>query len=300
MLGGVKGLVGFGDEEFRGGFGEVLGAGDAHADGYVDRTRCGLDGGRRDLGAYAFGDVEGVCGMASGQYDHELFAAVAPDDVVLADGALEALGEGDEDLVAGLMTVGVVDGFEVVEVGQDAAYGLSGPSRAVQFDVEGVEDGLVIEDAGHGIALRLPAKLFAGGDDLALKVEYAFGGLDADAQLDGVVGLGDEVVGAGVHGFDEIGDVVADGHDDDVGVVVLLIGFPRADAPAEVDAFEVGHHPIENGHGRRSVALQDAPGLFSGFDGDDLVAPFFELPLDLVAAYGIVVGDEDFHDCPAL
>src|SRR5688572_30976052 len=53
------------------------------------------------------------------QEDRELLAAVARGKVDLTDGRAQDVGEGLEDVVAGLVAVAVVDLLEVVEVGED-------------------------------------------------------------------------------------------------------------------------------------------------------------------------------------
>ena len=67
------------------------------------------------------------------------------------------------------------------------------------------------------------------------------GDLQTDRQLVGIGRLGQEVVGAGPQALEPVFPSIAGGQQDDVGVAFRSIG---PDAPAELRAVEVRHHPV--------------------------------------------------------
>ena len=97
----------------------------------------------------------------------ELVAAEPGDQVLLADGAAQALGDLDQQPVAGLVAEAVVDDLEVVEVEEedgDALARVGGPLQrgdergAVRQAGESVEPGCGMEDErGHGCFINRPA-----------------------------------------------------------------------------------------------------------------------------------------------
>src|ERR1700752_296129 len=70
------------------------------------------------------------------QDDHELFAAVAADDVFGSDGLAEGIGNLAQDAVTGFMTIGIVEFLEVVYVEhQDGNVGVI-PRGPAYFAIE--------------------------------------------------------------------------------------------------------------------------------------------------------------------
>ncbi len=120
MFGGVHGDVGGAQEVV--GVGE-FGAGDRNTDAGRDGDsaaveRGGLGEGRDD----AVGD--GLEGGGAGDVpaeDGEFVAGETGDGVVRADGVLEPGRDCAQELVAGVVAEGVVDGFEAVEVDEQDA-----------------------------------------------------------------------------------------------------------------------------------------------------------------------------------
>ena len=95
------------------------------------------------------------------QQDRELVAALAADDVALADRASQALGHPAQDLVAGHVAEGVVDGLEVVEVHEDVIGRQSGDEFAVLLaQVRDADEAIVTADRILG-ELRRPILLGA-------------------------------------------------------------------------------------------------------------------------------------------
>jgi hypothetical protein len=68
--------------------------------------------------AQPLGDGDGGDGIGLIEHDQEFLAAPAGDDVVLAHHVAKPLREADQNRVAALVSVGVVDRFEMVDVGQ--------------------------------------------------------------------------------------------------------------------------------------------------------------------------------------
>ncbi len=136
----------------------VLGRGgeadaDAHADGDVAD-----DDGFDERGQEPGGEALGLGGVADfAEEDLEVVAGGSSGDVAGADVGLDALGDGLEALVAGVVAVGVVDGLEVAEA-----------------------------DAGEGYAFAL---LLAGLEEVVFEREEAFAGVQAgQVVVGGLVG----------------------------------------------------------------------------------------------------------------
>jgi hypothetical protein len=106
----------------------AVGAGDAEACG--DWLRHAGDGGVGDQGADLLGDDGGVFGAGVGEQDEEFLAAVAPGEVAVAHARGERAGDGGQDVVAGAVSVGVVDSLEVIEVEQDGGERAAASLRA--------------------------------------------------------------------------------------------------------------------------------------------------------------------------
>ena len=102
------------------------------------------------------------------------------------------------------------------------------------------------------------AERFAGFQQFLLEVEDAASGAQADAQFVGVEGLGEVIVGAGVHAFDQVLRFGAGGEQQDVDVG-FAVG--AADAAADFDAIHAGHHPIQDGQAGGIFGLQDVARL---------------------------------------
>ncbi len=114
------------------------------------------------------------------------------------------------------------------------------------------------------------AEGFAGLEQLLLQFEDAAPGADADAQFMGVEGLGEVIVGAGVHAFDQVLGFGAGGEQEDVDVR-FAIG--AANFPADFDAIHAGHHPIEHSETGRAGAVENRPSLIAVACDHGLVAP---------------------------
>ena len=71
------------------------------------------------MAAQAFCQQGGALQVGFGQDDHHFLAAIAPDHIYIADLAAQAVGQFDQNLVAGRVAIGVVDAFEVIQVHHD-------------------------------------------------------------------------------------------------------------------------------------------------------------------------------------
>src|SRR4051794_34391370 len=107
-LGGVEGAIG-GPEEIVGiGTWRRAGAGHPHARGHLEPMP--VDGeGADEGGAGGSGQTVGVLILPNGGDDHELVATDPQDRVGLPHGGPQALGDGDEQVVAGVVPQRVVD-----------------------------------------------------------------------------------------------------------------------------------------------------------------------------------------------
>ena len=88
---------------------------------------------------------------ADAQHD-ELVAAHPGHDVALVDGAAQALGDLDQQPVAGLVTEAVVDDLEVVEVEEEHGQAVCGEQRGAQLGHEGGAIGEAREGVEPGTA----------------------------------------------------------------------------------------------------------------------------------------------------
>ena len=90
--------------------------GEAGADSDVEGLVGGGDGSAAEHGADVGGDALGHGGVGLGEHEGKFVAADAGGQVAFAGGGGEGAAQGHEGCVAGLVAVGVVDGFEAVEV----------------------------------------------------------------------------------------------------------------------------------------------------------------------------------------
>ena len=129
-------------------------AADAHA--HVAALAGHVERGAEGAAEAARGDRRAHLVGADAQ-DHELVAAHAGHDVALVDGAAQALGDLDQEPVAGLVTEAVVDDLEIVEVEEEDGQAVGGEQRGAQLGHEGgsigearegVEPGDGVEDKG--------------------------------------------------------------------------------------------------------------------------------------------------------
>ena len=108
------------------------------------------------------------------EQDRELVAALPGRDVLGPDRARQALGDLDEEAVAGPVAERVVDDLEVVDVEEQDGDAGSATARAVERPVEVLAEQRPIGEPGQGIVegvveqLRLETLLLGGVDEQAL------------------------------------------------------------------------------------------------------------------------------------
>ena len=113
-LGGIHGSIGPGDEAFRCVFRNEQGDAEAGGNRFGNRE-CRLC----DVRPQSFGKNGCLCQCGVVQEKDEFFAAEAGNQVFSPAFDLEHLGKRDENLIAGQVSVPVVDGLEPVEIGHD-------------------------------------------------------------------------------------------------------------------------------------------------------------------------------------
>src|ERR1035437_868224 len=295
-LGHVEGVVGAADQGFGRGAhawtptGGAEAAGD-HVRAVVDRH--GLTG---EGGAHALGLAGGAGLIAAGKDDQKLLAAVTADGVVRTGDGLHAAGEFAQDGIAGEVAVGVVDGFEVIEVGQDEADGTVFAGAAGELALEDIEDRGAVPDAGEKILGGLLAQLLAGGNQFALQIDDAGAGAEADLEFMLVEGLGEIVVGTGFHAFNQVLTEAFRSQEQDVRIGVFILGAfvvvsVFAHAAADFGTSEAGHDPVENGELGRVLGLQVIPGFDAVAGDNDFIAPFAESGVEEVPRDNTVIGN---------
>lgn len=137
------------------GLGDSEAGGDA---GSFEGRGCGEGGD----GADALRDLDGLFELRAWEDDEEFFASVACDDVGGSALGAESLSEGLEDLVAEGVSPGVVDAFEVVEVGEDDGEGEVGVVEDLELFVEGDVDVTAVGESGERVGFGDGAEAAAG------------------------------------------------------------------------------------------------------------------------------------------
>jgi hypothetical protein len=127
---------------------------DAHAEGGVDRLAGHREAARHHLLQLAR-HLPGVLDVDdAGQEGDEFVAAPAGHGVAVAQALLEGLGHGQQQRIAGLVAVGVVDVLEVVEI--DEAH--RDPILAAAGQLDGLADAVFqqhpVGQAGEGVVQR--------------------------------------------------------------------------------------------------------------------------------------------------
>ncbi|SPF46553.1 hypothetical protein SBA4_3550016 [Candidatus Sulfopaludibacter sp. SbA4] len=290
ILGTVQGQVGVADEAvgIRNARPAAPGSTDTAGDGH--RVGAGSEWTGGEGLADALRLEAGSFALAARQQDEKLFAPVASDGVVAADGGFHAARGFAENRIAGEMAVGIVDVFEPVEIDHEQRDGLGFAVGAGQFVLQRLEDGGAVEKAGQAVVGGLFAEGLAGHQQFLLQIENAAAGPQAHAQLVGVEGLGQVVIGPGIHPFHDVLGLGAGGQQEDVDVRFAVGG---ADTAANFDAIHAGHHPIENGEAGRVRRLQDLPGLHAVTGHHGLVSPLRQHGAQHRLKDGIILGGED-------
>ncbi len=101
--------------------------------------------------------------------DHdELFATPATNDVGLAGVFTQNRGDGNEYLIAGLMTVGVIDGLEMVDIQHDDAEWLAEAIGAHDLLLQHRINFQAVEYAGECVGNRQALQRFVQRGQLAI------------------------------------------------------------------------------------------------------------------------------------
>ena len=104
-----------------------------------------------ERGAHTLGLISGASGIAPGKNHEELFAAVAPQRIVLRIRSACA-GRLAQHGVAGEVAVGVVDALEMVEVHQHHAHGRRSRKAPGQLALKNIEDGGTVPETRQQVA----------------------------------------------------------------------------------------------------------------------------------------------------
>src|SRR5579864_4031248 len=96
-----------------------------------------------------------------GQDDHEFFSTVSTDDVLGADAAGKKSSRLAQDGVAGIVTIGVVESFEVVEIEHENPQPVLGANGAARLAFHHLFEVAAVVETSQRIANRLVTKCFA-------------------------------------------------------------------------------------------------------------------------------------------
>jgi hypothetical protein len=293
----VEGFVGSAEKRQRSGVGNIVGAGGADASCDVEAADGGIESAPANEVDDALGVFGGAGSIATGQNGEKFFAAVASDTVIGAASAGETKGELADDLIADGVAVGIVDGFEVIDIEDHDTDGRVLALGAGKLAAEHIVDGGAIQDAGESIVSGGELEAFAGFEEIILEFEDAEADAETGAELACVQGLGKVIVGSGVEAANDIFFIAAAGDENEIGVGSRDA---LANHVADFRAIVTGHHPIEDSNARRIVRIQDFPGCFAVFGDDEGVAILSEIELKETASDRVVIGDENLHRfCPS-
>ena len=106
------------------------------------------------------GDGSGAASVVVGQHHHELVAADTAGERLGPQRSADAIGEGDEELVAAAMAEQVVHGLETVEVDEQHTHRSIGRGEQV---VEGIERTATVQQSGERIVERQELELLVRG-----------------------------------------------------------------------------------------------------------------------------------------
>lgn len=109
-----------------------------------------------------------------------------------------------KDEVAGLMSIGIFEAFEPVEVKHEQPGVVTGDPRAIQFAGEQIAPRVANPKPGQFIVRNTQVQLSVGRDPLFLERMNAPGDFEARSEQRAVEGLGDVVVRTGLGGQQEI------------------------------------------------------------------------------------------------
>jgi hypothetical protein len=154
----------------------------------------GVDRFSTDLGPNSFGQVHCAGGIVSGHDKEEFFPSVPADRVVESYTGTHSSCCFAQDRITDEVSVGIVDAFEVVQVGEDQGYRRTLALSAGQFASQGVQGCAVVPQARQGIVARLELESVARGDQRLLQGENARPRAQAGLQLIWIEGLGQVVV----------------------------------------------------------------------------------------------------------
>lgn len=101
----------------------------------------------------------------AGQEDDELVPAYACSEVVGAHALLYSSGHVLQDFIPDLMTKGIVDGLEVIDIAEQHGHASAGAAWMVLRGIEALHDLRPVEQSGERIQLRPPLEILFGLDD---------------------------------------------------------------------------------------------------------------------------------------
>src|SRR5438445_7911653 len=190
------------------------------------------------------------------------------------------------------MPVGVVDLFEVVEVGHDDTERSPLTLSALELSSQDVKDCGVIPQPRQRIVGGLHAQRVARRNELLLQIENPLSRVQMSPELVGVERLDEIVVRARLDAFDQVLLPIPRRQHQDINVR-MVCSFPESSA--DLDAFHSGHHPVEDSELGGAVLLEDLPRFLAVSGNDDLIPPPREKCFEHVARNWIVFGNQDPH-----
>ena len=190
------------------------------------------------------------------------------------------------------MPVGVVDLFEVIEVGHDHTEGSPLALSALELAPQDVKDCGVIPQPRQRIVGGLHPQRVARRNELLLHIENPLSGVQVSHELVGVKRLDEIIVRARLDTFDQVLLPVPRRQHQDINVRMVC---SFAESLADLHAFHSGHHPVQDSELRGIVLLKDLPGFAAVSGDDDLISPLREKCFEHVARNRIVFGNQDPH-----
>src|SRR4051812_36682921 len=152
VFGRIECCIGGADE---GGKVEANAAGDANAYGDADEVTTGGHGHVANLLANTFGNHHGAIAFSVWGHDQEFLAAVAAERIVGAKDFANLADDGFENFVSGLVSIGIVDGLEVVDVNHECSNWTRFAACTSEFLVHQQANGGLIKCAGESVVRSL-------------------------------------------------------------------------------------------------------------------------------------------------
>ncbi|HEV2491019.1 MAG TPA: hypothetical protein VGT03_14530 [Candidatus Acidoferrales bacterium] len=261
----------------------------ARGDRRLTRTEAKLF--RFKLLTYALDGQQSAFLICVRENNQELFSANARANVTKPGIRLNNSREFLEDGITGLVTVGVVDGLEVIYVGHNNPEVKAMPVCAADLPYGPIFDCAAIGQAGQRVGKRQFLQQAILGLNLSVEFDDSAAHANASEKLLGMKWLCKVIVRASREPRDKFVFFGDAGKDDDV---CIGLGSLMADVFAEFYSAQVRHHPVSDYQGRL-VLGKESDGLLAALSKYNGVLLLGKSLLDKLAVNGRIVDYQNFE-----